>query len=99
MIKNNKVHAYIYEGYWEDIGQISDFFEATLNLAVPVPQFNLYDEEYIKVLIEKNIQNNYILSFKDMQYMNPNNSIFKFNDYLLYNPKTKEFEKENIIAL
>ena len=61
--------------------------------------FNLYGEEYIKVLIEKNIQNNYILSFKDMQYMNPNNSIFKFNDYLLYNPKTKEFEKENIIAL
>ncbi|MDA3810648.1 MAG: sugar phosphate nucleotidyltransferase, partial [Spirochaetaceae bacterium] len=45
LIKNNKVHAYIYEGYWEDIGQISDFFDATLNLAVPVPQFNLYDEE------------------------------------------------------
>lgn len=45
MIKSEKVHAYIYDGYWEDIGKISDFFEATLNLAVPVPQFNLYDEE------------------------------------------------------
>jgi len=45
MIKNKKVHAYIYDGYWEDIGKISDFFDSTLNLAVPVPQFNLYDEE------------------------------------------------------
>lgn len=45
MIKNRKVHAFIYEGYWEDIGKISDFFDATLNLAVPFPQFNLYDEE------------------------------------------------------
>ena len=45
MIKNKKVNAYVYEGYWEDIGKISDFFDATLNLAVPFPQFNLYDEE------------------------------------------------------
>lgn len=45
MIKNKKVYAYVYEGYWEDIGRISDFFDCTLNLAVPVPQFNLYDEE------------------------------------------------------
>lgn len=45
MIKDKKVHAYTYRGYWEDIGKISDFFEATLNLATPFPQFNLYDEE------------------------------------------------------
>jgi glucose-1-phosphate adenylyltransferase len=45
MIKTKKVYAYIYDGYWEDIGKISDFFDATLNLAVPMPQFNLYDEE------------------------------------------------------
>ncbi|MBN2658126.1 MAG: glucose-1-phosphate adenylyltransferase [Calditrichaeota bacterium] len=45
MISHKNVHAYTYKGYWEDIGKISDFFEATLNLATPVPQFNLYDEE------------------------------------------------------
>jgi len=45
MISEKNVHAYTYKGYWEDIGQISDFFEATLNLAAPFPQFNLYDEE------------------------------------------------------
>ncbi|MBB6478677.1 glucose-1-phosphate adenylyltransferase [Spirochaeta isovalerica] len=45
MISTKNVHAYTYKGYWEDIGKISDFFDATLNLATPVPQFNLYDEE------------------------------------------------------
>lgn len=45
MIEKKHVHAYLYDGYWEDIGKISDFFESTLNLAVPFPQFNLYDEE------------------------------------------------------
>lgn len=45
MIKTRNVHAYTYKGYWEDIGKISDFFEATLNLASPFPQFNMYDEE------------------------------------------------------
>lgn len=45
LIKSKKVYSYTYKGYWEDIGKILDFFDATLNLASPVPQFNLYDEE------------------------------------------------------
>lgn len=45
IIVEKHAFAYLYEGYWEDIGKISDFFESTLKLAVPFPQFNLYDEE------------------------------------------------------
>lgn len=45
MIQHKNVFAYTYDGYWEDIGKISDFFDATLNLASPFPHFNLYDEE------------------------------------------------------
>ena len=44
-IKNMKVNAYIYDGYWEDIGTIKSFYEANLNLASVKPNFNLYDEE------------------------------------------------------
>ncbi|PID60719.1 glucose-1-phosphate adenylyltransferase [candidate division KSB3 bacterium] len=44
-IKNHKVGAYIYRGYWEDIGTIKSFYLANLNLASPQPNFNLYDEE------------------------------------------------------
>ena len=31
-IRNYKVTAYIFQGYWEDIGTIDAFFEANLNL-------------------------------------------------------------------
>ncbi len=38
-----KVVSYQYEGYWTDIGNIRSFFEANLELADDVPQFNLFD--------------------------------------------------------
>ncbi len=44
-IRNKKVLAYVYDGYWEDIGTIKSFYEANLNLASSHPKFNLYDEE------------------------------------------------------
>jgi glucose-1-phosphate adenylyltransferase len=37
------VASYQYEGYWEDIGQISSFFEANLALTDEIPPFNLFD--------------------------------------------------------
>ena len=44
-IKTKKVNSYIFNGYWEDIGTIRSFYEATLDLTNPVPNFNFYDEE------------------------------------------------------
>jgi len=38
-----KVSSYAYEGYWTDIGTIRSFFDANLELAMPIPRFNLYD--------------------------------------------------------
>ncbi|MDC7126898.1 MAG: glucose-1-phosphate adenylyltransferase, partial [Spirochaetales bacterium] len=38
------VKAYVYTGYWEDIGTIKNFYEANLNLSSPQPNFNMYDE-------------------------------------------------------
>ncbi len=40
---NKKVYGYQYEGYWEDIGTISAFFDANLALTDDVPNFNLFD--------------------------------------------------------
>jgi glucose-1-phosphate adenylyltransferase len=42
-IGNYKVASYQYEGYWEDIGNISAFFEANLALTKDLPEFNLFD--------------------------------------------------------
>ncbi len=38
-----KVVSFQHNGYWTDIGTIKSFFEANLDLASDVPQFNLYD--------------------------------------------------------
>lgn len=46
-IGNYKVFSYQYEGYWEDIGQISSFFEANLLLTGDIPPFNLFDNNNI----------------------------------------------------
>ncbi|MDB6170805.1 MAG: glgC [Chthoniobacteraceae bacterium] len=43
MIKESRVMAYIFQGYWEDIGTIRSFFEANLNLTNPVPEFSFFD--------------------------------------------------------
>jgi glucose-1-phosphate adenylyltransferase len=38
------VSAYVFDGYWEDIGTISSFYKANLDLASINPDFNLYLE-------------------------------------------------------
>ncbi|MDR0448590.1 MAG: glucose-1-phosphate adenylyltransferase [Treponema sp.] len=43
-INKLKVNAYIFDGYWEDIGTIRSFYEANLELTTLRPQFDIYDE-------------------------------------------------------
>jgi glucose-1-phosphate adenylyltransferase len=45
-VKQGKVSAYIYDGYWEDIGTIESFYKATLALTHHTPKFNCYNERY-----------------------------------------------------
>ncbi|MDR2053635.1 MAG: glucose-1-phosphate adenylyltransferase [Treponema sp.] len=44
-INTLKVNAYVFNGYWEDIGTIKSFYEANLDLTSLRPQFDFYDEE------------------------------------------------------
>jgi glucose-1-phosphate adenylyltransferase len=37
------VQAYLFNGYWEDIGTIRSFYNANLDLASVMPKFNLFD--------------------------------------------------------
>lgn len=39
-----KVNAYVFDGYWEDIGTIKNFYEANLDLTSLRPKFDFYDE-------------------------------------------------------
>ena len=45
IIHSRKVSAYVFQGYWEDIGTIRSFFEANLALTDIVPPFNFFDAQ------------------------------------------------------
>jgi glucose-1-phosphate adenylyltransferase len=44
-INRLKVNAYLFDGYWEDIGTIRSFYEANLDLTTLRPKFDFYDEQ------------------------------------------------------
>jgi glucose-1-phosphate adenylyltransferase len=43
LVPEARVQAYVYRGYWEDVGTIRSYFEANLALSRPVPPFDFYD--------------------------------------------------------
>ena len=44
--ENHNVQAYLFKGYWEDIGTVESFYEANLALTQqPKPAFSFYDEK------------------------------------------------------
>lgn len=44
LIDSAEVSAYVFTGFWEDIGTIRSFYETNLNLAAFQPDFNFYEE-------------------------------------------------------
>ncbi|HEX3249445.1 MAG TPA: glucose-1-phosphate adenylyltransferase [Pyrinomonadaceae bacterium] len=44
-IRSRHVQAYMFDGYWEDIGTIGAFYRANLDLTSKIPKFNLFDAE------------------------------------------------------
>jgi glucose-1-phosphate adenylyltransferase len=45
LLGKQKLFAYPFEGYWEDIGTVRAFFEANLALAQPLPPFNFFEPD------------------------------------------------------
>ncbi len=44
-IRTENVQAFMFDGYWEDIGTIAAFYRANLDLTSKIPKFNLFDAE------------------------------------------------------
>jgi glucose-1-phosphate adenylyltransferase len=40
-----RVQAYLFSGYWEDVGTIRSYYEANMALCRPMPPFDFYDEQ------------------------------------------------------
>jgi glucose-1-phosphate adenylyltransferase len=46
MIENDKVYLYSFDNYWKDVGTLEAYWQANLELTNPMPDLNLYDEEW-----------------------------------------------------
>ncbi len=44
LLGKKKLHSYVFDDYWEDIGTVKAFFECNLQLTDIKPPFNFYDE-------------------------------------------------------
>jgi glucose-1-phosphate adenylyltransferase len=42
-IEDRRVVGFPFDGYWADIGTVRRFYEVNLDMAAPLPNFNLYD--------------------------------------------------------
>ena len=46
LIESQRVVGYRFDGYWEDIGTMRRFYEVNLDMAAPLPHFNLYSADH-----------------------------------------------------
>ncbi|GAB6098242.1 glucose-1-phosphate adenylyltransferase [Halanaerocella petrolearia] len=46
LINENYVSAYKHNGFWRDVGTLKSFWETNLDLTVPVPDMNLYNQDW-----------------------------------------------------
>ena len=53
--KGAPLYAYEFTGYWKDVGTLSSYWEANMELIDIIPEFNLY-EEYWKIYTKSEIQ-------------------------------------------
>ncbi len=44
-LKKGSLAAFLYDGYWEDVGTIETFYQANMALLHPYPQFSFYHEQ------------------------------------------------------
>lgn len=51
----DSLYAYEFDGYWKDVGTLTSYWEANMELIDIVPEFNLY-EEYWKIYTKNDIQ-------------------------------------------
>lgn len=46
-IKEKEVNAYIFDGYWRDIGTIKSFYKENLHLTESIPPLDMFDERWL----------------------------------------------------
>ncbi len=47
MIPRDKVMAFLFDGYWVDVGTVQSYWETNLELTNPMPPLNLYNPDWV----------------------------------------------------
>ncbi|MCA1554165.1 MAG: glucose-1-phosphate adenylyltransferase, partial [Chloroflexi bacterium] len=47
LMRSHRVHAFTFQGYWDDVGTIQSYWEANLALLAETPALDLYDPEWV----------------------------------------------------
>jgi glucose-1-phosphate adenylyltransferase len=47
MVKSGRVFAYMFAGYWRDVGTVQTYWEANMDLLEQPPAFDLYDTDWL----------------------------------------------------
>ncbi len=47
MIPRDKVMAFLFDGYWVDVGTVQSYWETSLELTGPMPPLNLYNPDWV----------------------------------------------------
>ncbi len=47
ILQSHKVYAYMFEGYWADVGTLQAYWEANMALLAETPALDLYDPEWV----------------------------------------------------
>ena len=46
IIETSNIYAYIFKGYWRDVGTVESYWQANMDLLADIPSLNLYDPDY-----------------------------------------------------
>ncbi|MBO8160936.1 MAG: glucose-1-phosphate adenylyltransferase [Thermosipho sp. (in: Bacteria)] len=46
ILETSRIFAFPFDGYWRDVGTISSYLEANLELTRPIPAFNIHDKNW-----------------------------------------------------
>jgi glucose-1-phosphate adenylyltransferase len=47
MLKRDRVMAYVFDGYWVDVGTVDSYLDTSLTLTDPEPPLNLYNPDWV----------------------------------------------------
>ncbi len=54
LAKKKRLFAYLFKGYWKDVGTISSLWQANMDLLTPQDPLNLYNDDGFRILTEDN---------------------------------------------